>query len=110
MSDEVTLRRIEIMEARISDLEKRLNSVSAPVLDAIESFRRDTLSMFESTKAEIVEAVKTDIANPLKTDILEAVKTEVANPLKIEMESLKREVAASERRLVSVISEALAKR
>ncbi len=28
MSDEVTLKRIEIIEARVSDLEKRLNSVS----------------------------------------------------------------------------------
>ncbi len=66
MSDEVTLKRIEIIEARVSDLEKRLNSVSAPILDAIEGFRRDTLAMFESTKTEIVGTLKREMADSEK--------------------------------------------
>ncbi len=66
MNGEVTLRRIEIIEARVSDLERRLNAVNAPILDALESFRRDTLSMFESTKADILGSVKQEIAGSEK--------------------------------------------
>jgi predicted nucleic acid-binding Zn-ribbon protein len=52
--NDLDLQRMKILEERVSALEHKVNSISAPILDAIESFRRDTLSLFESFSARIV--------------------------------------------------------
>lgn len=45
--NDLDAKRIKILEERVSALEQKTNNISAPILDAIESFRRDTLSLFE---------------------------------------------------------------
>jgi hypothetical protein len=62
MSNDLDAKRIKILEERVSVLEHKLNHVSAPILDAIESFRRDTLTLFEGFAQRLEKHVEAEAA------------------------------------------------
>lgn len=47
MMNDLDAQRLKILEERVSALEHKVGGLTAPVLDAIENFRRDTLALFD---------------------------------------------------------------